>query len=490
MIEQIDEIYNSINDKLLKIHMSMDITSLNKINDSIDNILLNSKEVKTYEKGVYFDLFFNDNIIYYHPTSRIFFIYNDNNFEIYNEDYIISFIIRYINKFKIHDTIIKHSLKNNILKKIKTYYHVNDNVPNSETIQYILNFFVPNIFKTKDEAKYFITIIGDIITRKNNNIYFVNNSMKKFINLISKSINVHFIVINLMSCFKLKYHEHSLSSCRIIKTSEFNCEYFSLNEQFFINLICVSLHYTKRYNSSDEFMNHIMMYSSNNDLHNQVYFLKENEKNDILNDFLKKTLNIIDNNVTEIDNTLSDNDIIVLWKKYCKDNTFGISYYIKYEELIGDLKNILSYDENNKVFINVTSNHIPKVKSFIEFWEKYFYFDEEEYFLEISEIMTIYCKYNDKKINKISENNIIEMLENYVENIDIIDNKYIQKYGCTLWNKKKQIDISLKNMNIKSLHKDLNIHKIYSDYCEKGTTKNEMKVSKKYFENYIEENYI
>ena len=113
-------------------------------------------------------------------------------------------------------------------------------------------------------------------------------------------------------------------------------------------------------------------------------------------------------------------------------------------------------------FTNVTSNHIPKVKSFIEFWEKYFYFDEEEYFLEISEIMTIYCKYNDKKINKISENNIIEMLENYVENIDIIDNKYIQKYGCTLWNKKKQIDISLKNMNIKSLHKHLNIQPLYS----------------------------
>ena len=49
----------------------------------------------------------------------------------------------------------------------------------------LYNFFVPNIFKTKDEAKYFITLIGDIITRKNNNIYFVNNSMKKFINLIS-----------------------------------------------------------------------------------------------------------------------------------------------------------------------------------------------------------------------------------------------------------------------------------------------------------------
>ena len=38
MIEQIDEIYVSINDKLSKIHMSMDIVSLNKINDSIDNI--------------------------------------------------------------------------------------------------------------------------------------------------------------------------------------------------------------------------------------------------------------------------------------------------------------------------------------------------------------------------------------------------------------------------------------------------------------------
>ena len=52
--------------------------------------------------------------------------------------------------------------------------------------------------------------------------------------------------------------------------------------------------------------------------------------------------------------------ILSYYGKIRKDNTFGISYYIKYEELIGDLKNILAYDENNKVFINVMSNHIQR----------------------------------------------------------------------------------------------------------------------------------
>ena len=67
-----------------------------------------------------------------------------------------------------------------------------------------------------------------------------------------------------------------------------------------------------------------------------IYF-KRKPRNDILTEFVK-TLNIIDNNESNTENTLSDNDIIVLWKKYCKDNIFGISYYIKYEEFIGDLK--------------------------------------------------------------------------------------------------------------------------------------------------------
>ena len=59
----------------------------------------------------------------------------------------------------------KHKTKISLLKKIKerSIFSV---IPESKTIQYVLNLLTPTYFLTKNEAKYFLTCIGDNILKK------------------------------------------------------------------------------------------------------------------------------------------------------------------------------------------------------------------------------------------------------------------------------------------------------------------------------------
>ena len=59
----------------------------------------------------------------------------------------------------------KFKIKTNIIKIIKESC-LFSTIPESETIQYILNNIYPNIFKTKNHIKHFLTIVGDNILGK------------------------------------------------------------------------------------------------------------------------------------------------------------------------------------------------------------------------------------------------------------------------------------------------------------------------------------
>ena len=91
--------------------------------------------------------------------------------------------------------------------------------------------------------------------------------------------------------------------------------------------------------------------------------------------------------------------------------------------------NKLPFDNEKNVFLNLSSSYIPHIKTFINFWKTQCYYDESELFLEVSEILDLFHKFNDRKKSKITEDIIIEMLENMFEDIVIIDRKYIQNYG-------------------------------------------------------------
>ena len=150
------------------------------------------------------------------------------------------------------------------------------------------------------------------------------------------------------------------------------------------------------------------------------------------------------------------------------------------------MKNKVKYNDEKDAFMNVTSTNIPEFKNFMKFWKCNFYQDEEEYLLEISEISTLYKEQRKRLSDEFDEEHIIEILKIYYNDIKIVDNKYIDGFGTLLWNKQKEIELFLNKMNIHFIDNNLNLNKIYNDYLS-DVTERTMKVSKKYFMEYLSE---
>ena len=189
-------------------------------------------------------------------SNNFFYEYNDNHYFIVKEDDVIHKLLSSISK----DRILmqwKYKTKINIVKQIKER-SLFSSIPESDTIQNVLNLLYPSIFTTKNSVKYFLTIIGDNIFKKNPNLIFlVTPKMKRLLNELD---NITFNSIgysNTTFNFMTKYHEnHSYENCRLIKINEtFSNEMWrEMLKKIGLDLLCVATHYSNRYENSDKFI--------------------------------------------------------------------------------------------------------------------------------------------------------------------------------------------------------------------------------------------
>jgi hypothetical protein len=105
-------------------------------------------------------------------------------------------------------------------------------------------------------------------------------------------------------------------------------------------------------------------------------------------------------------------------------------------------------------------------------WAKFMYEDKTEQFLELTEILSLFVE-NHQKYSDMDELKIKEMIRYYYPDV-IIENRYVNHMGCSLWNKKKDIQTFLETHPLS--------HDLYRDYTEVTFTR---KVSKQYFNHYI-----
>ena len=176
--------------------------------------------------------FINSSSYYYNQNIDLFFVYHNKTYKIINEDEIEHDIRTTITDQQNTElSTWKYKIKNQIIKKIKES-DLLTSIPESETIQRILNALTPFVFKNKDSAKYFLTIIGDILLKKNTNTYFISTKAKQFINeLAQESYNI-FGTSNMMNHFKFKFYEHKYEECRLIDIVEnvISFPFYSHNE--------------------------------------------------------------------------------------------------------------------------------------------------------------------------------------------------------------------------------------------------------------------
>ena len=213
----------------------------------------------TLEQDNFYKVFFSKHQYFYMPYNSIYYEYDGKTYKIIKDDNIHYQLLSTITD---EGKLIqwKHKTKQNIIKKIKerTLFK---STPETYTIQNVLGF-LQTIFHTKTEAKYFLTIIGECILKKNNDnlLYFVSSNLKKLIILIDSIVYVT-TGNSIMNNFITKYHDaHKLNLYRLIKINE-TTNALSIDivkgvlNNIGIDILCVATHYYERYTNADNYLN-------------------------------------------------------------------------------------------------------------------------------------------------------------------------------------------------------------------------------------------
>ena len=514
------QMINKLNDLISTYHDNNNVYSklqnfiLNQLPETLCN--LNNahiareerKDMLNKESMIYISNYLEKNKYYYNTSTELFFVYNNEKFSLCKEDDILHNILTSISSYNNKMLIDwKYKIKSSIMKKIREN-DVLTAIPESSTIQNVIERLYPTIVASKERAKYFLTIIGDLILKKSTSVYFVTPKLKSFLNELSQLACRLFNTNSFSNVFKYKFYDHKLSDCRIVDVSEYvwsnPAKSFTLTDAWInyfqhehaIDLFCVAAHYSSRFGSADNF---IMTHSNDIDLNNYTFFLKNNTEDNIINLFIKRFIDIPENSeeYNLNDHKISSKNMMYLWKQYIE--TERLPNVIFTNNLKGKFREVMNYDESEDVFVGVTSKLLPNVSRFLLFWKDLIYVDlpemnEEE--LEIDELCLLF--YSSTKIH-FTDKTMISLIKHYWTNVVIEDNKYLVNCRSKMWDKKKDISHILKQYQDRKQTKgeadegeefmidSVPISELYAFYSKHHKCK--YVASKRYFERYLHNEY-
>jgi len=483
----------------------------------------------TNEQQIFIQVFLSKHPYYYLHNNSCFYQYNGKNYSVIKEDDIIQQLLSTISKDR---TLMewRHKTKINIIKQIKERSLLKS-IPETDTIQHILKMLYTTIFSNKNQVKYFLTILGDNILKKNNDLVFLTKPKTRKIimeieNIVYMMIGMPNITYNIVT----KFHEnYTYSNCRLLKINDtISIDLWKeLLRKFGLDLICVAVHYSTRYGSSEQFIHN----NINDELKSYSLYLKNNSQTKIIDNFCVNSIELV-NNVESYNGPVSSKISIswknmhYIWKQYISSSSLPNMIYAS------NLKTLLidrfSYDETTDTFNNVTSKYLPCISDFILFWEKNIVsslstqsvdvsnvaitvepllhsvydmsdFDNE---FEIDEICNLFKKwsYDNSELcssNKsISEHDVLKIINHFFPTIEVIENKYIFNIKCIMWNKITDIYESLQLFREKCMSDNINndthtlipfddIYNYYFNFCTKNKSISKFVVSKRYFEKYL-----
>ena len=480
-----EELLNKISDLYDKYKMEEDV--INKLDSCVTNINL---QLKNYyetnrlkkeklikfneEKEKFKSEFLQSNIYLYHPNSNLFYEYNGRDYKVISEDNILYSSLTCLNTNEILQPY-KTKITNETMKNIKTRFLLNS-IPNSVTIQGVLKLFYPAFFKTKNEVKYFLSVLGDNILKKNLHlIHLYLSENKDLINIINYYIQNDFKINNAFQNFKMKVVENDFSNYRIHNILESDINELDLKNNI-IKIVCVACHYSNRFKGSEKYINNLSI-----DSMNKIMYLNNNNGprcivNDFINCFIEKS--------DKLETSISWKNMLYLWKQFLDQHYI---HNILNNSLLKTLLTDVIKIEGDK-FLNVTSKYLPAVDSIMDFWKnniQYCNVGLNEY--DINELFLIY-KSTNNNLN-ISKDHLMNIITYFYSNdIVIINNKHILNVKCSAWDKKKDIRIFLKKYSEERINENkteqVTFYDAYENYCNLFNDK-QFIVTKNYFEKYL-----
>jgi hypothetical protein len=505
---------------------------LENIQEARQKSILRTSEL-TLEQEKFMNFFLSKHNYYYLATNETFFSYDGVHFKESNENDILYHIVSSISQER-NDALMswKHKTKVSILKRIKEK-SLMKNIPESETIQNVLNSLYPSLFSSKTEAKYFLTILGDNMVKKNSSlIHFISPSAKSFLRELN-TVCMTFMNCQCIQTFKYKCHEkhyeYENKDCRLVSINDSvksDALFRLIFSQYGLDLLCVACHYSMRYDHSDQF---VEKHCNDVELPQFVFKLKNTTPEEIIQHFAQEYITTILTSKPEDEfsatspqedyfiqttmtvgntqplnaNSLSWKQMFYLWKEYLSVNKYPLNLY---QPLV---KRVLSqtfanyYDIEHDIFTGLGSTLMPMVQKFLRFWTETM-IEDPEHELELDDIgvlfrMWIGNRSKNKRQYVLNENKIIRMLNHFHPEVEIEKFKYVHKTRCLLWDKDLDIETALTTLhdqgttlifdeNDKSnTSTSITIYHAYLYYCKFHSLEKDKKllVSKSYFEYYV-----
>jgi hypothetical protein len=511
--------------------------------NQLPNILVNMKQAHeqrvarmeelTNEQDTFIHSFLNSNQYFYVATTTNFFIYDGLHYKIYSEDDILHHVLTSISRDR-QLMSWKHKTKISVMKRIKDNYLLNS-IPESDTIQYVLDGLIGQVFKTRCEAKYFLCVIGDNLLKKYTHlIHFITPHAKHFIRHMN-NLSVMLVGLQLSQTFKYKYHDHDYKDFRVLQMNESiknESTWSNLLKTSMIDILCVACHYSNRYNSSDEYAE---SHCNDDELKTSVFSVKNTVPRDLVNEFISE---YIDETHTPLQNSppqplfinslegipsrttqITWKNMQYLWKQFLENKQLPSVIFMNQLKTMVIYKLQTYYNENNDTFQGVCSKYLPSIQRFLQFWNETIIVDETESDFEIEELVILYkkwCEMNNELSNNYNDKQLLDLIYYYHPTVEVERDKFISGIRCTLWDKQMDIQVALENMkehiqmqynsfesndvSSNPVYSNISIYDAYLYYCKfttrasnialnELTTLQKQIVSKSYFEKYIFDNY-
>jgi hypothetical protein len=466
------------------------------------------------DKRTFIQLFLSKHLFYYLPSSDFFYEYDGTKYNTVSSDVVTHTILSSITSTclgqsqetpQISQSLMdwKQSTKQSIIKQIKER-SLFTSIPESITIQTVISSIYPTVFETKNQAKYFLTIIGDNLLMKSTElIYQVNKKIKMNINELEEATNQLLGLKNIGSNFVTKYHEnsHPYENCRLMKMNKDVSQtiWIDILKNIGLDLLCVAAHYSVRYENADNFLD----MKGDEDMKRYAYLLKNTTKDRLVENFIEEYIEEIPTM------TMEWKSIHFLLKSFL--SAHAIPNVIYTQNVKNKLKEKYIYDEEKDTFIGITSRHLPLAKCFLNFWDTNISVVENGTSLfksdiELDEMVTLFkswLKEKDTTINSnqilsvkssykgsVTERDIQRIIHHYKPHIQIIGNKYVTNVTCSLWNKVEDIKASFdsikKELETNYTNDMVSVEELYDFYFKfKKETKSVLIVSKHFFYSYM-----
>ena len=481
--------YTNVLDEILEKYSDnpIMIKKLDTIMNNLPTVLQNAekdinkrekeKEELTETMTAWCDNFLSDNQFLYDTYHNYFIKYDKKHYSIIGENDIAHTILQSLNSdkdmregYKWKQKTRIHAIK--IIKDTSLY----KSIPESYTIQFVLNHLYPNTFKTKYHAKYFLTIIGNAILKNNDdNIYFINPSFKDFLLNINLCLSHTTGRNNITDMFKMKYYDHEFNKCRVVDVFEprVNADFLKNN---IYDIMTVATYHANRYGTSD---NYLLNTCSNTEFVNQTLYLKNNDTPSKIID------NFIDEFTVKGNVNISFKNIYFLWRQYL--NKYSLPHIVSQTKLKNLLEELNIYNREHDLCLNMTSKYSLDITQFQTFWVKNISISDKGTPFEIDELANLFndwCKNNKLNI-KVNDEQLREIILSLYPDINIINNKYINNIICKSWNKQEHIDIAMSAMSVSSCSSfnSLDCYKYYCNYVRNNYDSRYI-VNKEYFEEY------